>query len=266
MEKTKIFLTATLVILLTSIGTSVKLYNHRINLEVDEENTATVKETFRLGLDSSNYLRKYDDYETNVFENISSQGTSNISKWTEFHSEIKTSLKGEVQDLSISTSEKQRTHNVIISYEHPEAVQLIEEKGRKKIYKVNTKLFKFYVNGTGLIIPDNTNLWIDLPDSIPEDSVEASPDPINRFAGNEFHWNTGTWDIKLEYRKTESISSWTIQGLAESFRKTFIDNPVYGALLLILIILAFIYRDQIKLLFSQGLASETEVEKPKRKI
>lgn len=266
MRKLTLISVAVLFAALIPVGSSVKLYNHKINVDINENNVGEVKETFRLGLDSSNYLRKYDEYETEIFKELSSETSENISKWTEFHKGLKTSIVNGVENLSVSTSVKQKTHNVILTYKAPEAVELVEEKGRIKKYELNTSVFRFYKENTGLIIPDNTNLWIDLYDSLSEESVEISPDPINKFAGHEFHWNTGTWNIKVKYQKTDPISSWTLQGTIESFRKTFISNPVYGVMLLILIGLAFIYRNQIKLLFSEGLASEQKAEKPKRKV
>ncbi len=266
MKKLTLISFAILFTVLISVGSSVKLYNHKINVNINENNVGEVKETFRLGLDSNNYLRKYDEYETDVFDELSSETTENISKWTEFHDDLRTSIDEGVENLSISTSVKQKTHNVIITYNVPEMAELVEEKGRIKTYELDTSLFRFYKEDTGVIIPDNTNLWIDLYDSLSEESVEISPDPINKFAGHEFHWNTGTWDIEIRYQKTDPISSWTLQGTIKSFKETFIKNPVYGVLLLILIGLAFIYREQIKLLFSEGLASEQEAEKPKRKV
>lgn len=248
-----------------SVGSAVTLRNHRIEVKVDENIEPSVKQTFRLELDPGNYIRRYNATETEVFEKLASEATDNVSKWEDFDERIKPSMD-QPGNISISTSVMHRSHNVILEYDYPNLVDLIGERGRVRRYRVNVDRFNFYQDDAGLIIPDNTNMWINLPDSIDEEAVDVSPEPVSRFRGNEFHWNTGTWDITLEFEETEPISSWTIEGMAKSFRETFIDSPVYGAVLLILIILAFIYREHIKLLFSEGMASEAEAEKPKKRI
>lgn len=252
--------------LFVSIGGAVKLYSHSTEIDINKEGVGSVRETFRLGLDQDKYYRKYNMSETDAFDKVSSEAGDNFDQWKEFHKEIEPSISGSKEDLTVSTSKTHRTHNVIVNYETNNITELSSKRGRIKTYRLKVESLRFYKNNTGVVIPDNTNLWIDLPDSTELDSLEISPEPINSFGGYEYHWNTGTWDIKLSYDIVEPISSWNIQGIQEAFGDTFIDNPVYGAVLIILIVLSVIYRHQIRMLFSEGLAMEEEPEKPKKQL
>ncbi len=259
----KKFIVPLVLLLLLGLGQSVRLYSQEITVRVDENNLAEVKEVFRLGLDSGRIVEGFDDTEVNVFNMLATSGGDNVERWTEFHERIKPSVR-DYSDMKISTSRRQNVYEVILSYKVPELVELKDRVGRIESYGINFELFEFHVAGTGLIIPDNTDLWVDLPDSLDAGNVHVSPDPVSRFAGFEYRWNTGVWDINIEYSKTEPISAWTFEGTLRSFRETFVGNPAYGIALVVLIALALIYRKHIKNLFSEGLVVDQDADEPKK--
>lgn len=254
-----------ILLLLLSLGYGVKLYSHEINIKITENNEGEVTETFRIGLDPDRYINEFNNTEENIFKNLAAKKGDETEEWTKFHSRIKPTLN-KTMNMEISTSKVQKVHKVILNYKAPEVIKLGSKEGRVENYLVKFKSFDFYVKNTGLVIPDNTNLWINLPDNLKEENVKVSPDPVSSFSGYEFRWNTGTWNIKVEYSKVEPISSWSLEGTFESFQETFIGNPAYGISLLVLIILTVIYRKHIKNLFSEGMVIEENAEKPKRKV
>lgn len=267
MKKIIPFITLALILSIAPLGSSVKLDNHRVRVEVNENNEASIKETFKLRLDSDKESPSFGTPETEAFQSLSSKGVEDLKVWANFYEKIRTTYTGNINNISVSTSIRSKSYLVIIDYKPEKMVNLTSQRGRIKNYKMNMGKLRFYEKGTGLVIPDNTNLWINLPDSLPEKSVEVSSDPINSFEGHEMYWNTGRYGkLDIIYQKKEPISSWSFEGAIEAFKKTFIGNPVYGGVLIILISLSIIYRDQIKLLFSEGLSTEEEAEKPKRKI
>jgi len=268
----KIIKLLSIVILLSffaSLGRAIELRSHSVEISINEDATAEVQERFSFRLSGSAMVQGTNLTQEEYFNQIVSEAGKNFDKLTELHPDvdIAPSVIGERRDIVISTSETYRTHNLVISYETDELINLVREEGRINHYRFNKEALEFYEHGTDMVrLGDNTNLLIDLPETIEEDRLDPPRDPWMVHGGNEYQWTTGTWDIDIEYSVVEPITSWSPGGIWETFKDMFISDPVYGIILLILIALSVIYRKEIKLLFSEGLVAEEEPKQPREQL
>ncbi len=265
----KLLITVVLLSIFASIGSAIELRSHSVEIRIDEDTTAEVKERFSFRLSGSEMVQTTNFTEEEYFNHIVSEAGKNFDVLTELHPdiEIAPSVSGERRDMVISTSETYRTHNLVISYETDELIEMIRQEGRINHYRFNTEALRFYEPETEMVrLGDNTNLLIDLPDTIEEDRLDPPRDPWMVHGGNEYQWNTGSWDIDIEYSMVEPITSWSPGGIWETFKEMFINDPIYGVILLILIALSVIYRKEIKLLFSEGLVGEEDPKQPREQL
>lgn len=263
-------ITAILILSLSlSIGTAAEFRRHEVRIEINEENVAEVKETFSFRISGTEIVENREITEAELFEKLRTEGGDDFEKWDELSDDItiEPSVSGEIHDLKISTSDTYREDEVVLNYESRNLIKLEREEGRINHYTLDQSKLKFYDEDSEIVrIPDNTMLRISLPEDWEEDQINPPRDIWQKWEGNEYQWSTGTWNINMGYSIVEPITGWSPLGMWIAFRDTFIENPIYGLVLGILIVLSFIYRKEIKLLFSEGLAVEEEAEKPKEKL
>ncbi|MFW5902614.1 MAG: hypothetical protein ACOCTT_01865 [archaeon] len=267
--KSKLIVSVALLSLLLSVGAAVDFRSHTIEIRINEDSSANVKETFAFSVSQTNIMDNHNVTEQDFFNTLVSEADKDFDKLTELSPDVEVapSILGDKENLAVSTSETYRTHELIISYQTDELIDLDKSEGRVSYYKFDTDLLKFYDEDSEMVkLPDNTNLLVSLPNSLDEDRVDPPKDIWLEHGGYEYLWTTGMWNIDMSYSLVDPITGWSPKGIGEAFGKVFIGQPIYGALLIILIILSVIYRKQIKLLFSEGLTVDEEPERPKEQL
>ncbi len=252
----KIFALAIILLIFAQLGSAKKLISHDISIEVKESNAA-VTERYLLGLNVT---------EANEFDNISKTSASELKAWQEFYDKIKVSLKS-YDNLMISSTKiggGQFGYEVKLEYLVENFSPIIEEQGRYETRKIIGKEFVFYDNDTGiLVIPVETYLNIKLLDTTPENIVKLSPTPWIS-DGTSFKWIGGTYtsDFEIIYKTEKAVSE--SFGLEQTI-KQIITDPIYAGIIIIILVLAMIYRKQLVKIIVESFTEE-EIELPKKEL
>lgn len=258
MKLKKFYIIFILTILLLNTGLAKSLLNHDIIIDVSKQGTATVTERFVFGLEGD---------EIKQFNDISITRTNNIEAWHNFDNEVNKYVLGNSSIPKISTtkiSQGQFGYEIKLEYTVKNFAKKIKTEGRYEIYEIKADSFLLY-NNSIFSLPKNTDLIISLDSSLdPKDILEIMPTPWTTINKQSFKWISGTYTniFYIKYKIETGIS----EGLTtKSLINFFIKKPVYGASLLIILLLAITYRKQISELISESFTGEEGITLPKRR-
>lgn len=260
MKKSLVFLICFLVLLGTVEARSLE--SHIITVDIDDNGNADVKENYVMFLEEVT-----GDFS--LFEGVSRQAKNDISVWQTFLPIIEINAVGDVEDLLISPFKQRGFGYVNLEYKIPGFSKVVSQQGRFTVMGIDEDEFKFYDEGSGLFtIPSKTTLWIKFNKN--SEIIENKPSPtLGPYVADEkkivMGW-TGPSPLS-EFSTKYKVE----RGISESFNITrifdfFVENPVYGIVVIILIVLIGIYRKQIARLVSEGFAGEEEIESPKKEL
>lgn len=245
-------------VLLISPVLGKELLTHDTVININEQGDAEITERFVLSL---------NEFESSQFEQLSQLKTMDVSTWNNFYYEINTYAIGEISSMKISTTQisgGQFGNEVRFEYEVAGFATKVEEVGRHETYSIDKEKLRFYDDqALKFILPGTTDLTISLPES--SETIELIPEPWITIGENTFRWVAGTFtsEFRVKYQIEKDISESFDIGRIVNY---FVDNPLYGIVILIIIALTVIYRKQIFGLISESFAGEGEVEMPKKEL
>lgn len=247
---------------LVSTISARSLESHFITVDLDASGNAVVLESYTMGLEIAS-----NDFT--AFDNISAEAKDNIGIWQTFMKDIDISLVGEASELLITSSKQRNFGQVNLEYKVNNFAKLLEERGRFTVWGITEDLFTFYDAESGIFtIPSKTTLWVRFDKDY--EIVETKPTPsLGPYIEDEVVYRLG-WTGPLPTTEF-SVKYKAEKGISESFDVMrifgfFVENPVYGVAVLIIIVLLIIYRKQIIGVVSEGFAGAEEIEPPKKEL
>lgn len=257
----KIHLKAAFLLLFFSFNClAVSLLGHDLIANIDSDGNAVIKERYVLGMVNND--------ERTEFDRIAATGVNNVENWNDFAPFIDTNVNLEIENLKISTAKAsggQFGSEVLLEYNVKGLADKTEKIGRYEVFLIKKEKFKFYNTSSMIFNLENADLTVILPVTVTEtDIIETIPTPFFK-TGNTLRWvGTSTDDFLIQYRVPQDILS--SLSPAELFREYFLENPIQGATIAIILILLIIYRKKISTIISESLIVEEEIQLPKKEL
>jgi len=254
-------------LLITSIGFSKELAGHTVIVTVDRAGGAQVTEKYTLQLN-------YTEYET--FERIAKLTSTDLSMWQSFFADIKTSVLGDIVNLTTSASTAGAGNfgnNIMLNYKIRDFAIKIGKTGRDSIYEINSSKFSFYDPSINkFVIPWKTELQIKFDSTIKKSAItDVTPSPSQSAIVDDQYtlfWYGSRIDNRfdIKYKVEESVAEFDLGAILDSTYWFFYENPIYVMVVVVVLVLLFIYRKPIVSLIGESFGGEEEIEMPKRGV
>lgn len=243
--------------------------NTIITINLDKEGNSQITEDYKLNFVWNETLEE--------FNRLKELGTTDLVIWNNFSESIGVHVLGDRSDISVFTKEILGISHVVIEYSIPGFAVYIGDEGRSIVREINMEQFSFYNDvSNSLILPDKTSITVAVEDTRKNknqplsEMIDAIPpgffmgpyiqnDKIVLLANGPINLN----EFKVQYKIEKSISeSWGL----ESMYIFFVKNPIYGIILLVLIVLTIAYRKKVIGVLSESFVGEENIEMPKREL
>lgn len=257
-----------LLLLLAGAVFAAQLEDHSIKLSIDEDGSASVMEEFTLSLQTVG--------DSQMFDNLSAIGATNVSMWGELSNEIKMNVLGERLGIAIATKKPLLGFGkVTIEYTIESFALPTGEVGRFMTMHVGADQFSFYDAEAGVFsLPAKADLTVELNDPRHardekiEDYIDVKPKSI--FTGPFLYGDKISYSCKGPAVSYEfSIDFKVEKGIGEelslqSLFQFLTMHPIYSIALIILVALVLIFRKHVAGAISESFMGEEEIELPKR--
>lgn len=260
---------ALIALALLSPALGKELIAEDIKITLDTTGNAAVLEEYRFVLESTDY----PEFDSRI-------GSQVPEDWRSFSSGIGPHVLGDRREVAVSAvRDWQRSPNygvVKIAYKVPGFVKKISETGRLATYGVSAEQFAFYATeGKTLYLPPKVTVYIQLDKGFEEilrkNGIEVEPAPYTSYTDSEgrgiYLWRGPLTSAVLGLRYSAELGiteSLGFERLYQGIYEFFSTNPVYAIAVLIVLVLAVIYRKQILGLVSESFVGEESVETMKK--
>ncbi|MCX8158256.1 MAG: hypothetical protein N3D73_01165 [Candidatus Diapherotrites archaeon] len=250
----KIFFLFILFISFVIFSHSVILEKLEIEVEVNKEGYATVKETYKISFTNS-----YDEYN---FNQIKTKNGSSLTMWSLDYNWLSPkfgNLAG--QEMPISKSNmtfEEKENKIIVNYELSKPIAFImENKPRVSNWRIYDSFFQKFIKNDLINIPQNTVVNIILPkEAYIDKDILTKQAVVNENIITLTGISTNYINIRYEIKKPI--------GSSNSMIENFLRNTTIGNLIIILslitLLLIFVFRKRIKEKIENYIVEHTEFE------